>query len=53
MPMLQWNPPVLEQVTPEQIEYHFSPVEGDIGEELPLPVEEREPRAKSGGYSRL
>lgn len=53
MPMLQWDPPVLEQVTPELVEYYFSAVEGDLGEELQLPIEAREPQGKSGGYSRL
>ncbi|CAM6091558.1 unnamed protein product [Calypogeia fissa] len=49
----KWNPPVLEEVTPELVDYQFSPVEGDLGEELQLPVEEREHKPKSGGYSRL
>ncbi|KAL2651438.1 hypothetical protein R1flu_019566 [Riccia fluitans] len=49
----KWNPPTLEQVTNELVDYHFSPVGGDLGEELDLPVKVREPKVKQSSYARL
>jgi 3-hydroxyisobutyryl-CoA hydrolase len=40
----KWDPPSLEEVTPEMVSQIFAPL-GE-GEELQLPVEEREGRAR-------
>ncbi|BBN18865.1 3-hydroxyisobutyryl-CoA hydrolase [Marchantia polymorpha subsp. ruderalis] len=49
----KWNPATLEQVTTELVDYHFSPVAGDLGEELELSVEAREPNLNRSTYARL
>ncbi|KAL3700234.1 hypothetical protein R1sor_018256 [Riccia sorocarpa] len=47
----KWNPPTPEQVTSEIVDYQFSPVGEDLGGELELPVEEREPKIKQSSYA--